>query len=104
MTDRITIPPEAVEAAARADYEMTRDEALADHGIMASLTYCPWENLSVDGKEYYMKHATAALRAGIAAWPGMEADRILRARNDGSAVADPRLILPTPTENTNAET
>ena len=70
MTD-IIIPPEAVEAAAKADYEMTRDEALADHGIMASSTYCPWEDLSVDGKEYYMKHATAALRAALAAWPGM---------------------------------
>lgn len=70
MTD-ITIPPEAVEAAARADYEMTRDRALSDHGIMASLTYCPWEDLSVDSKEYYMEHACAALRAGIAAWPGV---------------------------------
>lgn len=57
------IPDEAVEAAARADYELTRDEALADHGIIASVTYCPWEELSDDGKEYYMTHATAAILA-----------------------------------------
>ena len=92
MTD-ITIPPEAVEAAARADYEMTRDEALADHGIMASLTYCPWEDLSVDGKEYYMKHATAALRAGIAAWPGMWVEQLYPLPVDTQGI-----ILPLPME------
>ena len=90
MTD-ITIPPEAVEAAARADYEMTRDEALSDHGIMASLTYRPWEDLSVDGKEYYMKHATAALRAGIAAWPGMHTGWQCIGCGD-----DAQIILPLP--------
>ena len=86
----ITIPPEAVEAAAKADYEMTRDEALADHGIMASLTYCPWENLSVDGKEYYMKHATAALRAALAAWPGMWRIKVVDFES--------KVILPLPQE------
>ena len=70
MTD-ITIPPEAVEAAAMADYEMTRDEALADHGIMASVTYCPWEEVSADGQEYYKQHARASIAAALNAWPGM---------------------------------
>lgn len=35
-----------------------------------------------------------AIAAAINAWTGMEADRILRARNDGSAVFEPRIILP----------
>ena len=56
MTD-ITIPPEAVEAAARAICE-------TENGPCKCM---PDEC----GCTYWKAHATAALRAGIAAWPGM---------------------------------
>ena len=56
MTD-ITIPPEAVEAAARAICE-------TENGPCKCM---PDEC----GCTYWKAHATTALRAGIAAWPGM---------------------------------
>lgn len=61
MTDRITIPPEAVEAAARAmckrAYEHLPEMREQD-------TFTP-------DADYWMGQAAAALRAGIAAWPGV---------------------------------
>lgn len=84
------IPPEVVEAAARADYEMTRDEALADHGIMTSVTYCPWEEMSADGQEYYKCHARASIAAALSAWPEMECR---------PTFGPSRIILPLPQEN-----
>lgn len=66
-----SIPRESVEAAARADYELTRNEAIEDHGDMALTMYCPWSEVSVDGRAYYMRHAAASIRAAINAWPGM---------------------------------
>lgn len=68
MTD-ITIPPEAVEAAARA--------------LMATGTY-RYKELAEDD-------ATAALLAGLKAWPGA----VERHSWDGSLG---RIILPLPTE------
>lgn len=83
MTD-ITIPFEAVEAAARAICE-------TENGPCKCM---PDEC----GCTYWKAHATAALRAGIAAWPGMT-------RHGHYTAAGPRdaIILPLPTENTNAE-
>ena len=72
MTD-ITIPPEAVEAARRA--------------FTQALLSVPLED-----------PIATALRAGIAAWPGMAPHGYYTA--DGPRDA---LILPMPTENTNAE-
>ena len=63
------IPDEVVEAAARADYEMTRAEAIYDHGAIAETMYCPWEEVSPDAKKYYMDHARAAIAAALSAWP-----------------------------------
>ena len=85
MTD-VTIPPEAVEAAARAmckrAYEHLPEMREQD-------TFTP-------DADYWMGQATAALRAGIAAWPGMFDHP---ARPDEEAC----IFLPIPTENTNAE-
>ena len=64
------IPDEVVEAAARADYEMIRGEAVADHGIVAERWYCPWKEASDDAKAYHMDHARAAIAAALSAWPG----------------------------------
>ncbi len=67
MTD-ITIPPEAVEAARRAFTEALLSEPLEDP-------------------------IATALRAGIAAWPGMWHIRAVDFEG--------KVILPLPTENTN---
>ena len=76
MTD-ITIPPEAVEAAARAICE-------AENGPCKCM---PDEC----GCIYWKAHATAALRAGIAAWPGVLVEWHSRG---------PGIILPLPKETT----
>lgn len=78
MTD-ITIPPEAVEAAARAICE-------TENGPCKCM---PDEC----GCTYWLAHATAALRAGIAAWPGMW--HIKAVDFEG------KVIIPLPQENTN---
>ena len=80
--DNITIPPEAMEAAARAmckrAYEHLPEMREQD-------TFTP-------DADYWMGQATAALRAGIAAWPGMEH----QTPNDWSN--KPHIILPLPKE------
>lgn len=76
MTD-ITIPPEAVEAAARAICE-------TENGPCKCM---PDEC----GCTYWKAHARAALRAGIAAWPGMW--HIKAVDFEG------KVILPLPQEN-----
>ena len=77
MTD-ITIPPEALEAAARAHAKMNEG-------------HDEWWVLHVD-------KVRAACLAMLNAWPGM-------AVNDGCPVwhAYPHIILSLPTENTDAE-
>lgn len=79
MTD-ITIPPEAVEAAARAICE-------TENGPCKCM---PDEC----GCTYWKAHATAALRAGIAAWPGATETAANKTR-----VYFDALILPLPQEN-----
>jgi hypothetical protein len=81
MTD-ITIPPEALEAAARAICE-------TENGPCKCM---PDEC----GCIYWKAHATAALRAGIAAWPGI-------VKNYSWDASHGRIILPLFMENTNAE-
>lgn len=91
MTD-ITIPPEAVDEAARAMCETGNGpcKCLPDE--------C--------GSIYWKAHALAALRAGIAAWPGMHertSGHFPNGVTGHGATVERRLILPLPTENTNAE-
>lgn len=81
MTRNITIPREAVEAAARAYVEAM---------------------LSVPQED----PIATAIRAGIAAWPGVH-ERTSGHYPNGvtghGATIERRLILPLPTENANAE-
>jgi hypothetical protein len=84
MTD-ITIPPEALEAAARvlhANLELFED--------------LPWEDLSDEDQEEYLAQARAACLAMLKAWPGMGID-IEMVGVEG----DYYLILFLTTENTN---
>lgn len=80
MTD-ITIPPEALEAAARA--------ACEDRGY-------DWDKY-INFRPAFRRIAHAALRAGIAAWPGMQHCRW----NELNAAFTSHLILPLPKENAN---
>ena len=62
MTD-ITIPPEAVEAAAIVLMgRLMVSQQDAQH---------VWSGMYEPEKDQFRREATAALRAGIAAWPGM---------------------------------
>lgn len=79
----INIPPEAVEAAAKTIAEPS------DWGLLSE----PWRDRLQD-------IATAAIRAALAAWPGM------KTKLANSINVEPReqyLILPLNTENPDAE-
>ena len=92
MTD-IPIPPQAVEAAARAIYYAFTEINIGDGEDR-------WERLLPRFRAEYREQATAALRAGLAAWPGMSQ----LAENDSASVREMAcLILPLPTEPDNAE-
>ena len=86
MTD-ITIPPEAVEAAARAICETFR-------AAMNMPNEPEWDASNPTLKDAYRNEARAALRAGIAAWPGMLVEWHSRG---------PGIILPLSKENTDVE-
>lgn len=86
MTD-ITIPPEAVEAAAKALYEAW----CKVHGVED--TSMPWGDIDDEERDACFAEAIAALRAGIATWPGMW--HIKAVDFEG------KVILPLPTENNN---
>ena len=79
MTTDITIPPVAVEAAARA--------ACEDRGY-------DWDK-NINFRPAFRRIAHAVLRAGIAAWPGSE--------REVYANAEEGVFLPFPKENANAE-
>jgi hypothetical protein len=83
MSD-ITIPPEALEAAAK-----------ILHAHAEIFDDVPWEDLSDADQEAYMDEARAACLAMLNAWPGMTwACR-------GKGTPPHLLFLPLPTENTN---
>ena len=81
MTD-ITIPPEAVEAAARAH-------------LAASAPHLTFDELPDWQKAIEIDAAQAACLAMLKAWPGVT---YAKWRDYGQA---DRLVLPLPTENTN---
>lgn len=64
MTD-ITIPPEALEAAAKELYEVHPYTDEDDDVI-------PWEELHMIDKEEHLDFARSACLAMLKAWPGME--------------------------------
>ena len=90
MTE-ITIPLEALEAAAKDLYEAwCRVHGVAD-------TALPWEDIDNEERDACFAEARAACLAMLKSWPGM-----------GVSSPDPwsapdTIILPLPKENTNAE-
>ena len=87
MTD-ITIPPEALEAAAKELYEVDTYTDDDDDDI-------PWEELHMIDKEEYLDYARSACLAMLKAWPGVAVQGTRPHFRDG-----PQIILPL-TENTN---
>ena len=88
----IKIPDEAVEAAARAFYE-----AIVKHPNSSGAKAPNWYKVSASDKQAMRDVATAAIRAMLATWPGME-----HMAGD-EAFPFYYLILPLNTENPDAE-
>ena len=86
----ITIPPEALEAAAKELYEVDTYTDDDDDDI-------PWEELHMIDKEEYLDYARSACLAMLKAWPGMQHCRW----NELNAAFSSHLILPLPKENIN---
>ena len=92
MTD-IHIPPEALEAGARAAYYAFTEINIGDGEDR-------WERLLPRFRAEYREQARAALLAALAAWPGMN---VLPGMQRGMRETKPVLILPLNTENPDAE-
>ena len=92
MTADITIPPEAVEAAARACYEYWRDKDTT--GALP-----PWETERfMPFRDGWREQASAAILAALRAWP----NRQVRCSEIGGIIVRKQIILPL-TENADAE-
>lgn len=87
MTD-IHIPPEVVEAAARAAHDLWRKQASIGDDIAE---YEQWDDVSRFYKDELRAQATAAIRAALENWPGM---RVVL-----NGLHPPRVTLPLPQEN-----
>ena len=108
MTD-ITIPPAALEAAAKARYEKWAEQTRADEkfdgyfdGYAIELLCLPWSDINEDYRAKLMEQERAACLAMIKAWPGMKHeldwDAWLGERHTPNRIA---IILPLPQEPTN---
>lgn len=86
---KITIPPEALEAAAMADFEAWRKY----HHRTET-----WDDLLPEEQESYRVAARAACLAMLEAWPGMGTV----ATEDHTGIW-PKIILPLPQENSNEQ-
>lgn len=92
----ITIPPEAVEAAARAAYAEWVSLCVTSGGVEDE--YRSWDGLDDEERNEWHTHATAALRAGIAAWPGMKYTGPTGGGLSQEPLQAPLIILPLPQE------
>lgn len=92
LTDDMKLPPEVVEAGARA---LCKDARLF------------WPDLTQEEHDVMRGEARAAIIAMINAWPGMEVEDLSRWVTDGMdlpyVVEYPAIILPLPQENSDAE-
>lgn len=106
MTD-ITIPDEALEAAARAQYEFWRHDCAGELELNLAL-YRLWAELEADEQERWIEQTRAACLAMLKHWPGMTTDgrELHFSTARGAPVTTVKaysIILPLPQENTNAE-
>jgi hypothetical protein len=77
----ITIPPEALEAAA------------------IEMAPAPWSMYTEDAQEHFRRKAHAACRAMLRSWPGVDFGTMIFVAADESY--KPHIILPLPTEPSN---
>lgn len=89
----ITIPPEALEAAAKADHAKWIDYASVGDDRSQYIT---WDDLDAEQKAEAIDRARAACLAMLRAWPGMHPV------NYGGD-EPPFLVLPLPQEKQNAK-
>lgn len=87
MSDPITIPPEALEAAARGVYEAERPD----------IETLSWENIGEWRREDFRKIARATCLAMLEAWPG----NYSLAENDSAEIRGVAAIILPLTENHN---
>ena len=90
MTD-ISIPPEALEAAAKELYE---DHPYTDEDD----DVIPWEELYMVDKKEHLDSARYACLAMLKAWPGIEVRQMYSVWSSKHGI-----ILPLPAETTNVE-
>ena len=83
--DNITIPPEAIEAAAK-------DLRCSMQGIVSAVE---WDALSEQAKDFWRFRARAACLAMLKAWPGMDTGPNIYGRQNAI------IRLPLPQEPTN---
>lgn len=87
MTD-ITIPPEALEAAAKDLYEAwCRVHGVAD-------TALPWEDIDNEERDACFAEARAACLAMLKAWPGIKEEHRPNITFDGKPITVSYIILP----------
>ena len=90
MNDHIAIPPEALEAAARA----MREEVKRSLKVEDQTAF---DNLPLVMQEDYRREARAACLAMLKNWPG----KLENEPNDGLLMLRAGIFLPLPQENTN---
>ena len=86
----ITIPDEVVEAAAKAAHDQWRHEWAVRVNEPVE-NWREWEDLILAEQLGWIEQARAALRAGLAAWPGMFPTEM-----EEAAGVRRRIILPLP--------
>lgn len=86
----ITIPPEALEAGARALYSVRCKITAVASGARLS-DFEPWEGVATNDQDDYRYEARAAIRAAIKAWPRAQAGTFSDNRH-----SFPAIFLPLP--------
>lgn len=96
MSNDIIIPPEALEAAAKARYEKWAEQTRADEqfdGYAIELLCPPWSDINEDYRAELMEQERAACLAMLKNWPGMFGTEL----EDCTGVYR-KIILPLPKE------
>ena len=100
----ITIPPEALEAGARASYEDWVSICVTSGGVPEE--YRAWDDLEDGERDEWRDHARAACLAMLRAWPGMKTEHLSSWVMEGDDLPyveeTPAIILPLPQEKTDA--
>lgn len=106
MSNDIIIPPEALEAAAKARYEKWAEQTRADEqfdGYAIELLCPPWSDINEDYRAELMEQERAACLAMLRNWPGKHVTDHYAGDLDNNP-SHREITLPLTTEKQNAET